>query len=344
MATIKDVAKLAGVSISTVSLVINDSDLVKMETRYKVESAIEELNYTPNLYARSLVTKKKNVIGVTWLTYKRSTNWFSFNGHTDTYLTEMIPSIEKQVNLNNSSLSLEHYSINDMKNKLPSIMKNEKVDGCLIVGGIVNEEFYDHLGNSNIPVVLVGSRHSKFDYVDTDPRLGIYKATKHLIENGHREIAFINTPSLSQSSDRKLQGYLDAMKESNLPIDSKLIDESEFSGKSAYDIMGKMWNNGIRVTGIVTGYDGIAVGIIKFLQTKNVLCPRDVSVVGFEDSIIAEFSNPALTTVKVHKRTLGQKACLVLFNRIKNAKAKLVNLIIEPDIVIRESTRNISSK
>lgn len=339
--TIKDVAKAAGVSVSTVSLVINNSDLVKMETRYKVLQKMKELNYTPNQYARSLVTKRKNVIGLTWMTYNDSTDWFSFGGHADTYLSEMLPSIEREVNASNYSMLLEHYSINNIKDPLPSIMRNDKVDGMLIMGGIVNDEVLCRIRKTNIPTVLLGSRHDEFDYVDTDPELGVYKSTKYLIENGHKDIVFINTTGFSQSSERKMMGFKRAMEEAGLEIKDGWIDESDFSGQCAYNVMKKMWENGIHPSAIIGGYDCITLGCLRYLFEQGLRCPRDISAIGFEDNILAEYSNPPLTTVRIFKKQLGLEACRVLFNRIKKQNAKAVRLVIEPELQIRGSVRNI---
>ena len=339
--TIKDVAKASGVSVSTVSLVINDSDLVKMETRYKVLQKMKELNYIPNQYARSLVTKRKNVIGLTWMTYNDSADWFSFKGHADTYLTEMLPSIEKEVNLSNYSMLLEHYCINNSEETLPSIMRDEKVDGMLIMGGIVNDEVLARIKSVNLPTVLIGSRHEEFDYVDTDPTLGIYKGTKYLLDHGHKDIVFINTSGYSQSSERKLLGFQKAMEEEGLQIKEGWIGESDYSGQCAYNVMKKMWENGIRPTAIIGGYDCITLGALRYLLEKGLRCPEDISAVGFEDNILAEYSYPPLTTVRVFKTKLGLEACKVLFNRIKKPNAKNVRLIIEPELEIRGSVTSI---
>lgn len=339
--TIKDVAKAVGVSVSTVSLVLNDSELVKMETRYKVLQKMKEMNYIPNQYARSLVTKRKNVIGLTWMTYNDSTDWFSFRGHADTYLTEMLPSIEKEVNLSNYSILLEHYSINNTKEALPSIMRDEKVDGMLIIGGIVNDTVLQSIKNSNLPTVLIGSRHEDFDYVDTDPTLGVYKATKYLLEHGHKDIVFINTLGLSQSSERKLLGFQKAMEEFGVPIKEGWVGESDYSGQSAYNEMKRMWEDGIRPTAVLGGYDCITLGALRFLYSQGLRCPEDISAIGFEDNILAEYSNPPLTTIRVFKKKLGLEACNVLFNRIRKPNAKKVRLIIEPELEIRESVASI---
>jgi DNA-binding LacI/PurR family transcriptional regulator len=339
--TIKDVAKVANVSVSTVSLVINDSNLVKLETRYKVLQAIKELNYKPNEYARSLVTKTKKVIGVAWPTAISSTNWFSFEGHTDTYLSELLPSIEKEINKSNYSMMLEHFRINDPATFLPSIMDNTKVDGMLLTGGIVSDEVLQRIQEANIPTVLVGSRHSNLDYVDTDPELGMYKSTKYLIEKGHKDIVFINGPDDSQSSARKLNGFYRAMEECSLPIKNEWVTQTGYSGAAAYRAMSNIWDMNIRPTAIIGGYDCITIGALRFLYEKGFNCPNDISAIGFEDSILAEYSYPPLTTVRIHKEQIGIEACKTLLNRINKPSAKKVKLIIEPDLIIRGSVKQI---
>lgn len=341
MVTIKDIAKVVGVSPSTVSLALNNSNLVKLETKYKVLQVARELNYTPNQYARSLVTKENRIIGVAWMTNSESTNISSFDGHSDTYLTEMIPSISKEIIKSNYSMLFEHYHINDSSMQLPSIMNNNRVDGMLIFGGIVNDSFLERIKASRIPTVLVGSRHDEIDYVDTDPEVGIFLATEHLILKGHRDIVFINSSKSSQSSARKLKGFISAMNKYGVTIRNGCLAQAEFSGKAAYDVMHSLWEKGVCPTAIVGGYDAISIGALRFLYEKGYSCPGDISVIGFEDNILADYSFPPLTTVKINKSLIGLSACKVLIDRIQRPNAKKVHLIIKPELLIRESTKSL---
>lgn len=339
MVTIKDVAKAAGVSPATVSLALNNSDLIKMETKYKILKVAEELKYSPNKYARSLVTKETRIIGVAWMTHDE--NISDFSGHTDTYLTEMIASLARKIMASDYSMLFEHYHTNDPILPLPSIMNGNRVDGMLIIGGIVNDELLERIKNTNIPSVLVGSRHEGIDYVDTDPELGVFMATEHMILNGHRDIVFINSPNISQASARKLQGFCKAMNKYGLEIKKECIAHSEFSGQAAYEALHNMWEKGIRPTAIVGGYDSIAVGAIRFLYNQGLRCPEDFSATGFEDNILADHCYPPLTTIRIHKAQMGVEACRVLVNRIKKPNAQRIRLIIKPELIIRKSTRNI---
>lgn len=339
--TIKDVAKAANVSISTVSLVINNSDLVKMETRYKVEQAIKELGYTPNLSARSLVTKKNRVIGVALMTCNSSTNWFSFDEHVDTYLTEILPSIEKEINKSKYSMLLEHFCANGGDKKLPTVMSADRVDGMLIAGGLISDQLLAEIEAVEIPTVLIGSRSDILDYVDSDTTKGVYLGTRHLIENGHREIAFINSSIYSQTSERKLKGFEMALKEAGLALNQDWVRHAAYSGKAGYEAMLDLWKEGVRPTAILAGHESIAIGALHFLYDQGLRCPDDVSIVSYEDSILAEFNYPPLTTIKVPKEQMGQEACRVLLNRLKRPNAKTVELIIEPILRKRKSVRQI---
>ena len=341
MTTIKDVARAAKVSVSTVSLVLNDSSLVKMETRDKVLKVIKKLDYTPNQYARSLVTKTKKIIGVVWPTDNPANNLFSFEDNIDTYLAEMLPSIEKEINDSNYSMLVEHFCINDPSVSLPFIMSSNRVDGVLVTGGIVNDAFLEKLMESSIPTVLVGSRHAELDYVDTDPEHAIYLSAKYLIENGHRDIMFINGPESSQTSERKMKGFVKAMREYGLSGKEGWAMRADYSGIAAYGVMSRSWDRGIKPTGIIGASDSIAIGALRFLYERGIYCPKDVSAIGFEDGLLAAYSLPPLTSVRVYKERIGVEACRVLINRINQPDSEKVRLIIEPSLIVRGSVERV---
>lgn len=342
MYTIKDIAKAANVSPSTVSLVINNSTKVKLETRKKVWKVIGEYNYIPNQFARSLVTKQKKIIGAFSVSMKRPKRARAFDSVGDTYLLDMIPGIEEEINKTDYSLLLDAVYINE--DSYSEIINPDRVDGILVAGGFISDTLADTLVESGIPTVIVGAKHPQFDCVDTDPEMGIYLATRHLIKNGHRDIVFINSSNQSQSFELKQRGFYKAMDESSIPTNKDWVDFSEFSGQAGYDTFASMWEKGIRPTAVVTGYDGISLGVIRYLHEQGVHCPEDVSVVGFEDGLLAEYAIPPLTTIRVYKEQLGLKAIQILLERIKNPDSARMNISITPGLIIRESTKNINDK
>ena len=194
MATIKDVAKRAGVSTGTVSMVINNNPAVKLETRLRVLKAVEELNYTPNQYARALVTKKRNVVGIvrTVVTSYKDAHCggYHFNELPDTYIADMLDTIVDEVTHLGYSLLFDVLTwdnedvLQDID--LPSMAQDGRVDGLIWASGFMTARHKQFLQQRHLPVVTVGCRFDTFDWVDTDPEEGVYLMTKYVISCGHR--------------------------------------------------------------------------------------------------------------------------------------------------------------
>ena len=350
MATIKDVAKRAGVSTGTVSMVINNNPAVKLETRLNVQQAIKELNYIPNQYARSLVTKQKNVIGVvrTVVTSHRDAyrGGYHFDELPDTYLADMLDSIVSEVTRMRYSMLIdvlawgEEDVLQDVE--LPSMVQDGQVDGLIWVSGLMADAHKQLLVHSHLPVVTVGSRFDCFDWVDTDPENGIYLMTKYVISCGHRKIAFINGLNNTQTAHHKNVGFLRAMEEAGLEVDPQLMDHAGYSGIGGYNAMKRIWERSREATAVITALDILAVGVVHFLRDQGLSVPDDVSVTGYEDGLLTEHMIPRLTSVNTKKSELGRHASRILVNRIENPRAKPVRVTIPPELVIRESVRNLN--
>jgi len=336
-ATIKDVAKLAGVSISTVSLVINNNPVVKLATRKKVLDVIEKCNYKPNQNARSLVTKSSKIIGVVRVTDEDSPSAHLFDSTVDTYLSEMLWNIEAGIHSNGYSMLLDWYNIREPA-KLPSLLDANKVDGIISVGGILTDDYVTALSQSGIPAVMVGARSPNVDYVDVDSEKAIFMATDYIIKQGNHRIAFIDNTTISQSSSRKLTGFKKATGDKNIKT---WIGFCSFSGQGAYDAFREIWEGSEeKPTAVVCASDCMAIGVMRYMKDHKLECPDDISVIGFEDGLLAEYSIPALSTVRVHKAKLGTEACEILFNRIRNNRARRISRVIEPELIIRNSVRS----
>lgn len=350
MATIKDVAKRAGVSTGTVSMVINNNPAVKLETRLRVQQAIKELNYVPNQYARSLVTRQRNVIGVvrTVVTSQKDAyrGGYHFNELPDTYLADMLDAIVSEVTKMRYSLLFDVLSwanenvLADVD--LPAMAQDGRVDGLIWASGFMTDSHKHFLTNQRLPVVTVGSRFDCFDWVDTDPEEGIYLMTKYVISCGHRKIAFINGLKNTQTSSHKIVGFQRAMEEAGIPVDPDLMDHAGYSGIGGYSAMQRIWERSHEATAVITALDVLAVGVIHYLRDQGLRVPDDVSVTGYEDGILTEHMIPRLTTVDTKKAELGRQASRILVNRIENPRAKPVRVTIPPELVIRESVRNLN--
>ncbi len=342
MSTIRDVAKEAGVSVSTVSLVINGSQSIKLETRFRVLKAIEELHYIPNQSARALVTKKKKVIGLINTTCSNEDFLYTFDSVPNTYLSDMLEAIVQETNAKDYSITIDSTGSKGINfDKPPVIMDKNRVDGIMFMSGVLTEDQVQMLLKLEIPTVVIGARSKSIDCVDTDPEKGFYLGTRHLIENGHRAIACINGPDESQSAIRKFAGYKAALKEAGIPFREVLYRTGNYSAQTGYEGIKSIWEQGVRPTALIA-LDCTALGATRYLYEQGLFCPKDISVVGFEDGLLPELSIPPMTSVRVHKAQLGQQACRVLFNRLKNPNAQKVQLILPPELILRASVRNIS--
>lgn len=341
MATIRDVAREANVSLSTVSLVLNNRDTVKLETRNRVLKAIEVLNYVPNQAARTLVTKRKKVIGLISTTQADGDLLYTFSSVPNTYMTDMLEAVVQETNSQDYSIMLDSVRHTDIVfTKLPDIMVKGRIDGAMFITGVMASEQEQMILESGIPTVLVGSRGVKLDYVDTDPEKGMYLGAKRLIDNGHRDIAFINGPDASQSSARKLKGVKKAMKEAGMSLQPCYYRQGSYSAIAGYTAMADMWGRGIRPTAIIA-LDCTVLGAARFLYDQGLLCPKDFSMVGFEDGLLAEHAIPPLDSIRVHKGELGRQACRALINRIQRPSVQKVRMILEPELVVRASVRPV---
>lgn len=350
MATIKDVAKRAGVSTGTVSMVMNNNPAVKLETRLRVLQAVEELNYAPNQYARSLVTKRRNIVGVvrTVVTSQKDAyrGGYHFNELPDTYLADMLDAIVDEVTRMRYSLLFDVLTwakedvLQDVD--LPAMAQDGRVDGLIWASGFMTEPHKQFLTQQHLPVVTVGSRFDCFDWVDTDPEEGIYLMTKYVISRGHRKIAFINGLNNTQTSSHKLDGFQRAMNEAGIEIDPKLMDHAGYSGIGGYNAMKRIWARSQEATAVITALDILAVGVYHFFRDQGICVPEDVSVTGYEDGLLSEHMIPRLTSVNTKKMELGRQASRILVNRIENPRAKPVRVIIPPELIVRESVRDLN--
>lgn len=303
--------------------------------------AATSLDYKPNQSARSLITKQNKVIGVVKATDVIHEKAHSFDGVVDTYISEMLRSIGREIEKIGYSMLIDWCFGYGSSSELPPMVDENKVDGVLFVGGFVSEELVQKIKKKGVPAVLVGTRSDELDYVDTDPEYGIELAVNYLAEHGHKEIAFINGSTKVQSSARKLKGFKNAIASNGLIFNEDLVENSDFTGKGGYEGIQKILLKGYRPTAVIGGTDCIAIGVIRCLHEKGIYCPEKISVMGFEDSMLAEYAVPALSSVSVDKDRLGMEATRALLNRIQNPKAKKVKLMIEPRLIERNSVTKL---
>lgn len=331
--TIKDIARLANVSITTVSKVINNKDdSISEQTKNKILQIIKETNYQPNAIARSLVTKKTKTIGLI------------IPDITNPFFPEIARGAEDCANIYGYNIFLCNTDDNaEKENNYIAVLREKCVDGIIFTSSSIPK--YEHiidLIDSGIPVVMIDrSIEPKLKNVYgvfLDNYKGGYLATKYLIELGHRNIACITGPLYTKSAIERLNGYKKALSDFNIEINNSMIIEGDFKINSGMVAAEKIIENK-DVTGIFACNDLMAYGVYKTLKKKGYRIPDDISIVGFDDIQLSQILEPQLTTIKQPSYDMGLTATRVLIKLIEGEKVRKKVVKFEPSLIERKSVR-----
>ena len=346
MATINDVAKQAGVSRSTVSLVINKSPLVKAETREKVERVIAEMNYVPNSNARGLSAKVTNNIGVVFMQdYLLNTSSkiaYDNDQHIGLFSFNVSNGIMAGLQDTLYGVITERFCSVAEPDELPRMVREKRVDGVIIAGTPYSEQFVDHMKETGIPFVItgVGSWEETVDSIYADPGEGTEMATRELLETGHKKICLLNCSPRLRGHEMRGQGFLRAMEAAGVaPMENWNIWGDLNSGKSARKAFRQFWEEGNRPDGIITANSQGATGVLSYLYEIGVRVPDEISIISYADSSLCGYAAPALTSVNICKEELGQAAAKCLIERIQNPNKELERKVIHPYMVYRNSVK-----
>lgn len=337
MTTIKDIAEYAGVSATTVSNVIHGkSNRVSKETVERIQKAIRELNYVPNMFARSLVSNSSRVVALINHVPTRSDATFS----DATFQMVFLSTIESILRENGYYLMFRRVETED---ELDMFLHNWNVDG-MFVAGIVDKPFYDAVASLTIPKVMVDSYVCPADTcnVGLDDEGGEYMATKHLIEKGHRRIAF-TTPAMHEGYVMKarFEGYKRALSEYGIPYDSRLVYESDVDLQSCRNLADELAkiNN---LTAVVSSTDIMAAGILTRLHEIGVRVPEDISIIGFDDAAIAQITIPTLTTIRQDMVLKAATAAENMVMMLKGEQAANRRIELPAELITRNSVADIN--
>ncbi len=331
--TIKDVAKKANVSISTVSRVINDSKPVSNEIRQRVLKVIEETGYTPNPVARSLVMKKSQLIGVI---VPDISNFF---------IGEILNGVEEIGKMYNYDILLCN-SYGDPKQELRylNLLKSKQVEGIIFMTWSLEKEHKEFFDKTNIPVVMINrnTSHLNIPSICIDHFNASYEMTKYLISKGHKRIALIRSGSKNEAFGiDQYEGYAKALKENNIDVDDKLIKNGGFKFEGSYNCVKELIDESILPTAIFATTDIMAIGAINCLIDNGYDVPGDVSVVGFNDIKLASIYRPKLTTIKQPIYDIGAVAIRVIIKKIKGEEVNEDIFILPHELVERDSCRKL---
>ncbi|MGG1879918.1 LacI family DNA-binding transcriptional regulator [Paenibacillus cisolokensis] len=340
--TIKDVAKRAGVSPSTVSRVLSNHPRISRETSQKVRDIMEEMGYHPNMMAKSLVSKTTETICV--ILPKPAEELF-----LNLFFMELIRGIVTQANRSGYDVLISSGgSEKEEVEAVSRLLNGRRVDGAILLYSRQDDAVVDYLKANEYPFVLIGRSEKYPDLlsVDTDNLQAAYDATKHLITFGHERIGFVSGPPNLMVSQDRLKGYGQALADAGLTMRKEWIVEGEFLQESGYRAMSFFMNLPERPTALVIVDDIVAFGVLRGLNELGYKVPQDVSIISFNNISLSELSNPPLSSVDIGIYNLGYTASQALIQSIRNPneKGRPSRYIIPHRLMIRESSMHSAPK
>ncbi|MEA4897986.1 MAG: LacI family DNA-binding transcriptional regulator [Christensenellaceae bacterium] len=335
MSTIYDIARAAGVSASTVSRVFSGQG--SKQNQELVFRVAKQMNFAINDSAKILKTKKTNRV---MLAVPDICNPFYFK------MIEGANGVFEQ----SGYLFMLYYTKHSLEEELKALqLLNQKVvDGMIMVSFHFSKENIGVINQSNYPVVLTNRYDSPdgqdgFDYVYVDTHLGIKLATRHLIELGHRKIAYFGGSIREQTGLERYLGYSDALREASFPLDNSLVYEANYSEREGHASMKALLERHRDVTAVVTSNDLVALGAMTACTEENIAIPGDIAITGMDDTELSNRVTPRLTTVAMQEGEIGRLAATILMERIADASVPRRQIRLAPELIVRESTARAQS-
>ncbi|MEO8288696.1 MAG: LacI family DNA-binding transcriptional regulator [Chloroflexota bacterium] len=328
--TLVEIAKHAGVSRSTVSRVMNDHPNVDQETRARVLSVAENLNYQPNIAARSLASGRTQIIGLAIPT--GVTTLF-----TDPYFPLLIQGITSTCNANDHSVMLWLGEPEYERRTIRQILQGGLIDGVILASALMDDPILAALQKRQLPFVLIG-RHvpnEPVSYVDVDNLSSSREMVSYLLRLGRERVATITGPRNMIAGVDRLEGYLMALRERRIPVDPRLIVESDFTEEGGYRSMQRILP--FEPDAIFAASDAMAVGAMRAIRDAGKRIPEDIAVAGFDDIPLASRTDPPLTTVRQPIQRMGSVAVETLIDIINHPHAQPRRVLLATDLIIRSS-------
>lgn len=329
MATIYEVSELAGVSLATVSRVINNSGKVTPATRKKVEVAMKALGYRPNSIAQSLASNRSNSIGV--LVPELHGPFFG----------NMLSSIEDELRAFGKHVIITAgHSDQDKEKDSIGFLASRQCDALILHVYAVSNDFVTELRESGVRVVLIGRDLPDMaaNCITIDNEQGEYLATRFLIELGHSELAYIAGPLWKSDGQARMAGYKRALAEHGLTFDERRVAEGTYEEVTGQQAMGRLLDRGIRFTGLVCANDEMAAGAIAVARDRGMMLPDDLSVVGFDNVFFTRYMHPPLSTVNYPIAEMGRMAARCVLRDVYGIAGLEIRNRFEPELISRAST------
>ncbi len=333
--TIKDVARKADVSLSTVSLVINRKGYVREETRVRILRIIDELGFHPTSSARGLASRKTGNIGFI-LTLDHFTQ-------SEPFYTKIFLGAEFEAQKHNYYILLTTVPKNFKPPKsVPRFLLERNVDG-IIVAGRVDQKLVGYVDSLNVPLVLIDYEfpHSKYSTVLINNYKGAQQAVRHLLETGHEKIGFIGGDMKHPSIAQRFDGYCESLFATGLEPDQKWIcnDQPDTGAENGFQAARKILKGtGDKPTAIFTANDAMALGAMQYMKEHSIAVPGDVAIVGFDNIEAGYRIVPQLTTIDVHKEEMGIMGVQTLVNMLKENNGVVRQIHTSVELIVRDSS------
>jgi LacI family transcriptional regulator len=329
--TVEQIAKLSGVSRSTVSRVINNHPNVKPHVRQRVMEVIAETGYYPNPAARSLASQRSGIIG---LVIPRAVQSL----FTDPYYPRLMQGVAQACNANDYTLSLFLFHTEDEEQKLyPRVLRIGLIDGLIVSASQIGDPLISQLIDNCVPFVMVGRPNDLpgVSFVNVDNAVGVYTAISHLIRLGYKRIATITGPLNTTVGLDRRQGYLDALNDRNHSIDEGLIIEGDFTELGGYAAMQRLIPH--QPDAVFIASDTMAFGALRALRETGLSVPDDIAVMGFDDLPTSALADPPLTTIRQPIRRVGAQAVETLIDILTNGPEPPRRIALATELIIRSS-------
>jgi LacI family transcriptional regulator len=328
--TLEDIARICGVSRSTVSRVINGERNVSPETRQQVLNVIQEINFQPNLAARGLAAGKTRVLG---LVIPMGVGAI----FTDPFFPLLIQGVSTTCNELDYSVMLWLDEPEYERRTVRQVLYNGLVDGVIVSSMLMDDPILSALGDGKLPYLQVGRPPANpgLNFVDVDNIQGSCLAVRHLLKSGRRRIATITGPQNMIAGMDRLQGYRRALEEWGIPFDPALVVEGNFTDLSGYSAIQHILPH--HPDALFSASDTMASGALRALHEANIRVPQDVAVVGFDDIPFAAHTDPPLTTVHQPIQRVGSMAAQTLVEIIEQPANQPRQIILPTELIVRSS-------
>ncbi|GAW92364.1 LacI family DNA-binding transcriptional regulator [Calderihabitans maritimus] len=329
--TIKDIAKRAGVSYSTVSRALNNRPEVNEKTRREIQKLAEEMGYRPNAIARGLVTQKTGTLGLV------------IPDITNPFFPEVARGAEEEADRRGYNVFLCNTAWDlEKEQRYLEALVSKRVDGIILSSASEDSEYVARLARSGPPLILINRvlKQVNTNYVVIDNIRGAYMVVEHLLDLGHRRIAYIGGPEKLEPSRERFEGYRLALAARGVDIDPLLVRYGKFKKEDGYrNACVLLEDPALRPTAIFAANDILALGVIQAARDLGLQVPEQLSVVGFDDIPFVSYGEIRLTTVAQPKYAMGEMAAKILLDEIQNAsKQQKKHVVLQPELVIRNSS------